>query len=432
MGFFITLLYISFAYLSPAALFPELAQYRIELILAICALLACIPDLPHSRFGRSPQLHLLIGLTLAVACSNILATRWFGGTLPALQSFMPNAIPLVLVGLTCKTVKRLRVLCVVLACIAVYYIALGARALSTQDFESVYILAQQGLPRIRGLASLNDPNDLAQFIAVLIPLVFLLWRRGVPAKAFTLLLTAVFCYGIFLTHSRGALVAVAAILLFAFKDRLGLIRSAVIGATVVGLMKVLQFTGGRGVSDESTMERLSAWGAGLQMFKSSPLFGIGFNQFGENYERTAHNSFLLSLTELGFFGYFFWMALLVFTIMQLTSIIKAGRNSRPVEAGNETTEVKDEASVVRRWAFALRVSLVGFLAAGWFLSRAYTMTLYVLLGMSVVVIRLSRHVETHGVEQKQPAMSLMLRRTVMFEVMSVIALYGMVRLRFLV
>ncbi|HET8666737.1 MAG TPA: O-antigen ligase family protein [Terriglobales bacterium] len=428
MGFVLTLLYVSFAYLSPAALFPELAQYRIQLILAICALLACVPELPRSRFGRTPQLYLLLGLTAAIATSNILAKRWFGGTLPALESFLPNAVPLVLIGLTCRNLRRLRILCVVLGCIAIYYIAVGARAYTAQDFQSAYILMQGELPRIRGFASLNDPNDLAQFIIILVALTWLLWRNGLSGKIGVLLFTAIFCFGIFLTHSRGATVALAAIVLFHFKDRVGAALSVVLAGGLFVLTKLLQFSGGRSISADSGADRMAAWGVGLQFFKSSPLFGIGFNQFAENYEITAHNSFVLCLAELGALGYFFWMALLVFTIMQLTAIMRADCTTGEPE-GETPARRSNDAADVKRWARALRISMVGFLVAGWFLSRTYTITLYILLGMVIAVVRMSKSIELD--QEKQPTVGLMLNRTMIFEALSIVAIYGLLRIRWL-
>ncbi len=57
------------------------------------------------------------------------------------------------------------------------------------------------------------------------------------------------------------------------------------------------------------------------MFKSAPLFGIGFNGFTDLYEITAHNSFVLCLAELGLLGSTLWLALLVTTTIGLNRSI---------------------------------------------------------------------------------------------------------------
>ncbi len=429
MGFAFTLLYVALAYLSPVAVVPELAQYRVQLIVAVCAMLACIPDLPKAKIWRTPQLYLLIGLTFAVAVSNIVASHWFGGAISSLESFVPSAVPLVLVAVTCTTLKRLRVLCIVLGCIALYYIAVGAAAYGSQDFQSLYILVQNSeLPRIRGLASVNDPNDLAQFIVVLVPLSWLLWRHGIAGKISALLYTIVSCVGIFLTHSRGATIALAVIVLFHFKDRIGTVGAAVTAGCLFVATKLLQFSGGRDISAESGADRMAAWGVGLEFFKSSPLFGIGYNRFAENYEITAHNSFVLGLAELGLFGYFFWIALLVFTFMRLNRVIHPGPAAQLSEAGDENAPEAQVDGNVIRWARAIRVSLAGFLTAAFFLSRTYIITLYLLLGMAIAVVRLSRKEE--GARSESGLLSMM-KRSFAFEIGSVLAIYALLRLRWL-
>src|ERR1700686_5663186 len=92
-------------------------------------------------------------------------------------------------------------------------------------------------------------------------------------------------------------------------------------------MLALDFTGGRGISPADGADRLEAWANGLEMFKSAPLFGIGFNGFTDFLDITAHNSFVLCLAELGLLGSTLWMALLVTTTTDLNRII-GGRKPR--------------------------------------------------------------------------------------------------------
>jgi hypothetical protein len=52
-----------------------------------------------------------------------------------------------------------------------------------------------------------------------------------------------------------------------------------------------------------------------------------------------------------------------------------------------------EIADVDKWARAIRISLAGFLAAAWFLSRAYVLPLYLILGMAVALLCLASEEE---------------------------------------
>ena len=52
-------------------------------------------------------------------------------------------------------------------------------------------------------------------------------------------------------------------------------------------------------SESSAQGRVQAWAEGLQMFKSHPLFGVGFGRYTDFNRLVAHNSFVHTLGELG-------------------------------------------------------------------------------------------------------------------------------------
>ena len=56
MGLFFTLLYILIAYLAPATVFGSLAEYHVEVIIAILTLICSIPSLQQSSLTRIPKL----------------------------------------------------------------------------------------------------------------------------------------------------------------------------------------------------------------------------------------------------------------------------------------------------------------------------------------------------------------------------------------
>jgi hypothetical protein len=103
---------------------------------------------------------------------------------------------------------------------------------------------------------------------------------------------------------------------------------------------------------------------------------VGFQLFGaHNPSLTAHNSLLLCLAELGIFGSLFWLGLIVFSIMDLNTIV-----------GNDTALA--QAPDLVGCANGVRIALFTFVGTAWFLSRTYVMTLYLLIGMAAAARQL--------------------------------------------
>ena len=175
----------------------------------------------------------------------------------------------------------------VVAAIATYYVFQGARALHAMDYDSPFLLWQhmgegaEYIPRIEGLSFVSDPNDFAQLLVCLLPLLWF-WRR--PGGKLWNLLTVympalIFVAGLYLTHSRGGMIALVFVLFLSVRKRLGSAVSIVsIIALSMGLM-ALNFTAGRTISGQSGADRINAWSAGFQFIKGSPLIGIGYGQF---------------------------------------------------------------------------------------------------------------------------------------------------------
>jgi hypothetical protein len=159
----------------------------------------------------------------------------------------------------------------------------------------------------------------------------------------------------------------------------------------------LNFTGGRAVSVNAGEDRTALWGESLQLLKSHPFFGVGFGNLADYLGHTAHNSVAVCAAELGIFGLFFWCLFLFPTVRDALVIASPAQVSEaePVEPEEELLplsarkiEVIDKAEVAHLGRL-LVLSLTGFLVAGWFLSRAFVMTLFLLGGMVEVVFEMA-------------------------------------------
>ena len=136
------------------------------------------------------------------------------------------------------------------------------------------------------------------------------------------------------------------------------------------------------------------------MLKSHPLFGVGLGNFIENCDgcgHTAHNSLVICAAELGMFGLYFWCLFLFSSVRDALTIASPAKVSEaePIlsEKGlfplaTNEVEVVDKAEV-NRLGRMLVLSFTGFLVAGWFLSRTYVMTFFLLGGMVEVVYEMA-------------------------------------------
>ncbi len=180
MPFVLSLLYLLTAYLSPGTIFGPLASIHVELILAGVLVIISVPRLQGSLIWKAPQSLALVGLAFAVFLS-ILTNGWAGGAVQAFLDFIPNGFAFFLVCLHCTTKKRVQILIILLLSVCLFVIAHADYDLQHGFMDSDYLLAQlndagQWFYRIRGLDFINDPNDFAQLIVSVIPLVFIFWK----------------------------------------------------------------------------------------------------------------------------------------------------------------------------------------------------------------------------------------------------------------
>jgi len=436
MAIFFTLFYLFTAYMSPETLFGGLAEYHIEILIAVLAFVISAFLSRDSQLFKVPQTYALLVFIVAVALS-LIGQRLFGLSIDALRDFVPNAFAFFVIVLACKKRLHLQLVVATLFIVCVYIILKGYMAVRADDVLSPYLLLQTNggeiyVLRIRGLSFLNDPNDFAQLLVSLLPCLFF-FRRPESAirNLFLVYLPAAFLiFGMFLTHSRGAILALLAVIVVAARPRLGNIRSAIIAGVLFVASSAVGWSGGAGrdISAEGGADRMDAWSVGLTLIRSHPIFGVGYKRFAEFNSITAHNSIIVCAAEVGLFGFFFWVMLILVSLRDtallgavpktvmaeeepdgphpayrlrtkdtiakaatVESIAASTAVAAPVPyyalSLEEEREVLPEAEV-RRLARIVNLALVGFLAASYFLSRSYVMTLYIYVGFAVVVYRM--------------------------------------------
>ncbi len=431
MGFVLSILYFVINYLTPPVVFGPLENVRIELIIAILVFLVSLPKLQGSLVLKTPQSLAVLGLAFAGSFSVLFGEGWIGGAWQTLPAFLPSALAYFLVCLHCNTKKKLQAVILVLLFVSLFVIAHGyfdlLHGVPRNGFDQAAVM-QYATPnswnsqhpyllimgnaqgelvyRLRGLGEINDPNDFGQVLVCLIPLVFIFWRPKRTAQNFVrvMLPVSVLLFGTFLTHSRGALLALTAVVVVAARRRIGTMPALLIAGGVFAAATALNFAGGREISADSGADRTSLWGQGLQMLKAHPFFGVGLGRMTDltDTHHTAHNTVVVCAAELGLVGLYFWCLFLFPTVrnaLAVASLAKASEKqlieAEPVQFPRALfpqrlvkIEEIDNAEVKRLGGLVV-LSLTGFLVAGWFLSRAYVLTFFLLGGVAEVVFQMA-------------------------------------------
>ncbi len=227
-----------------------------------------------------------------------------------------------------------------------------------------------GHGRVRYRGILQDPNELALTIGLGLALLLAFFdRKKSGGRGLLLVLTfTVVLICVIYTESRGGQLVMLTVIGAYFVRRYRW-RGLVAGALIA--LPVLMLAGGEDRRDasSSTEERLETLATGIEIFRSSPIVGVGEGQFTEYNYLTAHNAYLLAAAELGIVGFFLFASVLYLSIKIPLAALRryAGR---------------PDAAVAATWAMALLALLAGLYVGSFFLSFTWHHVLWIHLGLS--------------------------------------------------
>ncbi|PCH96605.1 MAG: O-antigen polymerase [Gammaproteobacteria bacterium] len=388
IAFFFLCLYTASVLIRPHEMWQTSVEWVFIKVFAIITfLLVIVAQRPLRLY---PQHWMLLGLIPLIIMSGFLNGSGMFGIEEAQKLFISSIIPLFLMSSCITTIKRqhvLMVVCLVAAMIMVHnghvqqtaYQGFGW-ALNTHSVGYIDL----GERRITYLGFFNDPNDLGMFLVMCIPFTIYFYSKGEGLIKLIMLFTiASLAYGIYLTGSRGSMLGagglVAVYLLVVNAGPKLFISSVIVSPIAATVVASLQSN-----IDSSANGRLEAWYAGIQMLMSNPVFGIGKGQFYDYHGLVAHNSYIHVAGELGVPGYSLWGGALVFTVLTGYLFIKAAKNqstqeNEQLKIDKATEDINNERLINKTLFF----SLVGFMITGFFISRMYTLLLFIFIGMAI-------------------------------------------------
>lgn len=276
----------------------------------------------------------------------------------------------------------------------------------------LFVAPEGSAEAVRLSGGLDNPNELATILVASLVLALGLAAalRTAPLARLSALAAAVVCTaGVFLTGSRGGLVALAVALLAflaigsRFRGRLLLVAVVIAAAGVSYYTYIASPEARERVTDvESGSGRTDLWEIGWRMVEAEPVRGIGAGNFKvsspsfllapgaiERPEffigsapKVTHNSYLEMWAETGVVG----LALFLFIVG--FGLLAAGK-----AALSFTRQGELQMEVLSR---ALFVTLAAVLAADFFGSRQYNKELWILLGLSAALWRIARESESES------------------------------------
>lgn len=267
----------------------------------------------------------------------------------------------------------------------------------------------------RASGPIADPNDFAYMMAAVIPFAIFLcaedrrWRLAWVASTL-LLLGATFA-----TLSRGAIVGLAALLLWAIITR----RIGLGGTVAVAIASVLvvaaaftfwastveeRLTEKNKIAAANTESRAAFWQAAEEMWEDHPVFGVGPGRFpveAKDYVKNSpielenpivHNSYIEILVEAG------PLALLLFLGMLGAGWLGATRAERQARSRQDRTTI--------RLASAAKGSLLVAIVSGFFLSEQIAPPFWIacaLVGSGALYVARERKERIGGEPRTGPA-----------------------------
>ena len=374
------------------------------------------------RMQRGPQLAWVGGYSLMALASGLWSVN-AGATAYLLASLLIALTYMLCFAVLIDSEKQLRRVLFVVACGS---LVIGAWSLAS--FKGWVVGSSSGLQGGRATGGVGDPNFFANIQLVVLPIVLVLaadakvrWQRYF--LGFTALVGVA---SILSTLSRGGLIALILVLvLIPFIPARAIFpsprhKAVIIAFLAVGLLVLFSRPGFRGEvvkrattifnsqqADQSGSSagsgREEIWKAATHSIRDHPVLGVGFGAFksvsnqllyttpgvdlGKFPPRPngieTHSAYIGTTAELGPFGLFLFLGVIISTMLALRRTAVRARN-----AG---------AHFLSRVSNALVLSLVGWALSSMFIETETSRPLWIVIGLSLALPKLvSNHIASRS------------------------------------
>ncbi|MEI6703205.1 MAG: O-antigen ligase family protein [Deltaproteobacteria bacterium] len=386
MTFPLTLLFILLVFWRPQEwLFPWMFGWPLLQIITYISLIGLTFELDQksSRIPKTPAIWLAVGLWVSTLMSHV-ANTYFQGLLFTYLETFKLCFFLVLLLVVTNSIRRLQWIMIVflmggmlMAIHAILQDKTGSGFAGALPINFYNNVKEKWITQTQFFGIFGDPNDMGQFLATCIPLVFAVPKRfGFVSCVLAVAVVWLLGEAMLSTHSRGTLIGLLTSVLCIILLWLPSKWMPYFGVAILIGGLIACALGAGAFMDQSARDRVVFWGDANRYFKSHPLFGGGYGMFGEitGTDRASHNAYVCCYTELGLFGYWFW-----FNIMTL-GVIGCWRTRMAFNRPRTP-----EQAYLKRVSGLCIAALVGFAVSAYFLSRAYVFPLFFLFGLLAVI-----------------------------------------------
>jgi O-Antigen ligase len=381
----------------PEELYPEIAGLRLYLIVITICLFVALPKILRQfsldELKQRPITVCVLGLLGAATLSQLAR-----GHLDVVEEFIPEfakviAYYLLLVAVIDSPRRFKWFLGFQVAFICVVATLGVLQHHEVIDFEALKPYLQRGVEkdtgeyvesfRMRSTGIFNDPNDLC--LILVFGSICCLYQatslRNRALQVLWLLPIGLFFYALILTQSRGGLLGLLAAVTALCYAKFGWKRT--LPLVLLGAPALVLAIGGR-QSDinldgaDTGHARIMLWAEGFGLMFSSPNFiltGIGVMQLAEETGLVAHNSFVHAYVEMGVIGGTLFLGAFVTAMLTLLYWPKIKKPRVPPE-------------LAAAWPFVIAI-VAGYSAGVFSLSRNYTVTTYMCLGIATAFLALT-------------------------------------------
>lgn len=410
-GLYITAASLPLGYLGVAE--PFHGTLTVTRFLAIATLLAqalkCLSRDYPLRIHKSTKNGLLIAFLLIVVLSSLTAID-LSHSMKGLFYYL-NAILLaflVILALRTRNEVRLLVFSIVLPTLLVLSLGILTYAMG---FGPLVRSTVSGIRRITAIGL--DPNEFALTLVSIFPICAYSYLNelGYRRRLLSLSLIMLLCCGVILTYSRASVITLVIIMIYMFMRAMKKGRFFRFGGLLAVAISILSLSPGGiiqrmetlsvGEADPSLKARRSYLKVGYEIMKDHPVLGVGPNNYKvaftmpeykregymselskemgrekEREGRAAHNMYMEVLNEVGTIGFFLFLSICYITCREF-------RTCRSIFAkqGDIQLAVASE---------CLELGFLAFLLNSFFLSSEFFPLLWLFIGLSSALVRLTK------------------------------------------